>query len=95
MVTPRPSAFGFCLTKSTAPVSKDGLNGFFAGVFAPGAVEAALAPLAFAAPFTVSAAGVGSSSSISCLRSMPWTEESFVAALSAASALPVGRVART
>ncbi len=37
MVMPRPSAFGFCLTKSTAPVSKDGLYGFFAGVFLPGA----------------------------------------------------------
>ncbi len=37
MVMPRPSAFGFFSTNSTAPVSKDGLNGFFAGVFAPGA----------------------------------------------------------
>ncbi len=37
MVTPRPSAFGFFFTKSTAPVSKDGLYGFSAGVFLPGA----------------------------------------------------------
>ncbi len=36
MVTPRPSAFGFFFTKSTAPVSKDGLYGFFAGVSLPG-----------------------------------------------------------
>lgn len=37
MVIPRPSAFGFFATKSTAPVSKDGLYGFFAGVFLFGA----------------------------------------------------------
>ncbi|MCP9997721.1 hypothetical protein LUX34_22300 [Streptomyces werraensis] len=37
MVTPRPSALGFFFTKSTAPVSKDGLYGFFAGVFRSGA----------------------------------------------------------
>ncbi len=37
MVIPRPSAFGCCFTKSTAPVSKDGLYGFFAGVFLSGA----------------------------------------------------------
>lgn len=37
MVTPRPSDFGCCFTKSTAPVSKDGLYGFLAGVFLPGA----------------------------------------------------------
>ncbi len=37
MVMPRPSAFGFFFTKSTAPVSKDGLYGFSAGVFLFGA----------------------------------------------------------
>ncbi len=37
MVMPRPSAFGWSSTKSTAPVSKDGLYGFSAGVFFPGA----------------------------------------------------------
>lgn len=37
MVIPRPSDFGFFATKSTAPVSKDGLYGFSAGVFLPGA----------------------------------------------------------
>ncbi|CAM5605703.1 hypothetical protein SBADM41S_04799 [Streptomyces badius] len=37
MVIPRPSAFGFFATKSTAPVSNDGLYGFFAGVFLFGA----------------------------------------------------------
>ncbi len=37
MVTPRPSAFGFCRTKSTAPVSKEGLYGLTAGVFLSGA----------------------------------------------------------
>lgn len=36
MVTPRPSACGFLATKSTAPVSKDGLYGFFVGVSLPG-----------------------------------------------------------
>ncbi|CAM5384434.1 hypothetical protein SGLAM104S_03309 [Streptomyces glaucescens] len=37
MVMPRPSAFGWSSTKSTAPVSKDGLYGFSAGVSSPGA----------------------------------------------------------
>lgn len=37
MVMPRPSAFGFFFTKSTAPVSKDGLYGFSAGVRRSGA----------------------------------------------------------
>ncbi len=37
MVMPRPSAFGWSSTKSTAPVSKEGLYGFSAGVFLPGA----------------------------------------------------------
>ncbi len=37
MVIPRPSASGCFSTKSTAPVSKEGLYGFVAGVFLPGA----------------------------------------------------------
>lgn len=90
-----PSALGFFFTKSTAPVSKDGLYGFFAGVFLSGAAyPLALLPLPLAA-FVVSAAGVGSSSRISSLRSTPYTLESLVAAAMAASALPVGTVART
>lgn len=92
IVTPRPSAFGLSFTKSTAPVSKDGLYGFFAGVLLPGAAYEPEAPFE---PFAVSPAGVGSSSSISWRRSMPCTEESFSAALIAASALAVGTVART
>jgi hypothetical protein len=47
------------------------------------------------APFAVSALGVGSSSAISCRRSMACTEDSFAAAAIAESALPVGTVART
>ncbi len=89
MVMPRPSAFGWSFTKSTAPVSKDGLYGFSAGVFLFGA-EAAVAA---AVDFFVSTAG--SSRGISSRRSMPCTEESFVAAAMAESALPVGTVART
>lgn len=37
MVIPRPSASGCFSTNSTAPVSNDGLYGFFAGVFLFGA----------------------------------------------------------
>ncbi len=94
MVTPRPSAFGWSSTKSTAPVSKDGLYGFSAGVRLFGAAAAAVVPLP-AAPLTVSALGVGSSSGMSWRRSMPCTEDSFAAAAMAESALPVGTVART
>ncbi len=89
MVTPRPSAFGCSSTKSTAPVSKDGLYGFSAGVFLSGPPEAALPDGDFV-PF-----GVGSSSWISWRRSIACTEESLAAAAMAESALPVGTVART
>ena len=92
MVTPRPSAFGWSSTKSTAPVSKDGLYGFSAGVFFPGA---GYVPFAALAPLAVSALGVGSSRGISSRRSMPCTEDSLAAAAIAESALAVGTVART
>lgn len=94
MVTPRPSAFGFFFTKSTAPVSKDGLYGFSAGVFLFGAAYV-LAVAEDAAPFAVSALGVGSSSAMSWRRSMACTEDSFAAAAIAESAFAVGTVART
>ncbi|CAM5441825.1 hypothetical protein STANM309S_03017 [Streptomyces tanashiensis] len=95
MVTPRPSAFGCSLTKSTAPVSCEGLYGFFAGVFLPGAGYVVVTVVPATAPVAAPASGVGSSSAISAWRSTDWTEESWVAALMAAAALAVGRVART
>lgn len=94
MVTPRPSALGWSFTKSTAPVSKDGLYGFSAGVFLPGA-RYVVAVEVLLPCFAVSALGVGSSSAISWRRSIPCTEDSFAAAAMAASARPVGTVART
>ncbi len=94
MVTPRPSASGWSSTKSTAPVSKAGWYGFFAGVRAsgPGYFRSLASERA---PCAASARGVGSGSGTSCLRSMPWTEASFLASSMAASALAVGTVART
>ncbi len=89
MVMPRPSAFGCSLTKSTAPVSKDGLYGFAVGVFRSGPGRAAAGEPDFVP------SGAGSSSGISCLRSMACTEESLAAAAMAASARAVGTVART
>lgn len=86
---------GCSLTKSTAPVSWDGLYGFFAGVSRPGAGYVRVTVVPVTAPVAAPASGVGSSSGISAWRSTDWTEESFVAARMAASALAVGRVART
>ncbi len=64
MVTPRPSACGFFSTKSTAPVSKDGLYGFFAGVFLSGAAYVSAAVF-LTVPVSRSASGRGSGSWIS------------------------------
>ncbi len=95
MVTPRPSARGWLSTKSTAPVSWDGLYGFFAGVFRLGAGYVFLTVVPSTGPVAPPVSGRGSSSGISAWRSTAWTEESSVAARMAASALAVGRVART
>ncbi len=95
MVTPRPSALGWLSTKSTAPVSWEGLYGFLAGVFLAGAGYVFATVVPSTGPVGPPASGRGSSSGISAWRSTAWTEESLVAALMAASALAVGRVART